>query len=280
MTTASPSATRSWSEQGIQYFGFVDPAHPASVVSPNQIAASYEANIDHEVIVGIDHELVPNLALERGLHFSKIRTASAGIHALASARTTTRPTRRARSTATPRSRSRRTPALVDATGGGRILSNRPGYGRQYNGFELSLTKRLSNKWMARVAGSYMDWTERFEGGDALGSGAVQNATRTSYTWWGDGGPQVEGGQVPERGKGGAVVAPKWQVIANALYQLPWGFEFAASLFARQGFARPIVLRLSAGRDGTLPVLGVGADATGQTPEPPRAGSTTSGTTHS
>jgi hypothetical protein len=47
---------------------------------------------------------------------------------------------------------------------------------------------------------------------------------------------------------------KWQLSASALYELPAGFEVAGSLFARQGFPRPIVLLLPTGADGQLRAL--------------------------
>jgi hypothetical protein len=37
--------------------------------------------------------------------------------------------------------------------------------------------------------------------------------------------------------------------------LPAGFEVAGNVFGRQGYAQPYVLRLSAGADGTVRVLG-------------------------
>ena len=48
------------------------------------------------------------------------------------------------------------PDKVAATGGGRILTNRPDYERKFNGVELSLIKRLANKWMMRAAFSWND----------------------------------------------------------------------------------------------------------------------------
>ena len=68
------------------------------------------------------------------------------------------------------------PAKVDATGGGRILENRPDYHSVYSGLEFTLNKRLSNQWMSRVAFSL----ERLAR-DLRGPGAIQNPTRTDAT---------------------------------------------------------------------------------------------------
>jgi hypothetical protein len=36
------------------------------------------------------------------------------------------------------------------------LLNRPGYSTTYNGVEFTMSKRLSNRWMSRVAFSWND----------------------------------------------------------------------------------------------------------------------------
>src|SRR5262249_42520140 len=129
--------------------------------------------------------------------------------------------------------------------------------RRYDGLELTLNKRLSNKWMARAAFSWMNWTEHYDG-----PGSIQNPTATDYYIQGVNsgfaGPRVDGGQYAPRsagsGKGDIFYGPKWQFIANALYQLPAGFEVAGALFGRQGYPRPIFLRLDAGGDGSIRVI--------------------------
>ena len=47
---------------------------------------------------------------------------------------------------------------------------------------------------------------------------------------------------------------RWQVVLNALYQLPGNFEVGTSLFGRQGYVYPVVLRLDAGGDGAIRTL--------------------------
>ena len=143
-------------------------------------------------------------------------------------------------------------AKVDATNGARILSNRPDYHTTYNGFETSLQKRLADKWFARIAFSWNNYVEH------PGSGSIQNPTRSDTTGGQFSGPQVDGGQYAPRssgsGKGDIFYNAKWQINANALYQLPMGFEVAGNLFGRQGYARPFNLRLNAGNDGLIRVL--------------------------
>jgi hypothetical protein len=149
-------------------------------------------------------------------------------------------------------------AKVDATGGGRILMNRPDYHSQYQGVELSVNKRLSNNWMARLAFSINDWTEYLDGPNA-----IQNPTRTDANGPPGGagdwsGAQVNGGQIAPRsggsGKGDIFYNARWQINANGFYQLPKGFEIGANLFGRQGYVEPLIISASAGADGTMRVL--------------------------
>ncbi len=50
---------------------------------------------------------------------------------------------------------------------------------------------------------------------------------------------------------------RWQVNANALYQLPLGFEISGNFFGRQGYPNPYYLTLESGFDGYLSVLADG-----------------------
>ena len=245
---------------GPQYSNAINPANPTSVSSPNTIASDYHANRDNEVIVGLDRELVPNLAVGAAYtyrHTNDYPTWNARIGMTSADYSVV-----ARPSASGMSAIVYAPnaAKVDATGGGRILENRPDYHSQYQGFELTLTKRLSNKWMARVAFSVNDWNETIDG-----QLAVQNPTRTDSTTsasFGAGtlsGPQVQGGQIAPRsggsGKGDIFYNARWQLNANGFYQLPAGFEAGANLFGRQGYVEPLIFQVSAGGDGNVRALG-------------------------
>ena len=69
---------------------------------------------------------------------------------------------------------------------------------------------------------------------------------------------MDGGQIAPRsggsGKGDIFYNARWQVVLNALYQLPGNFEVGTSLFGRQGYVYPVILRLSAGGDGAIRTL--------------------------
>ena len=142
------------------------------------------------------------------------------------------------------------PALVTAGRGGNLLTNRDGFSTTYTGLELSLNKRLTNKWMARVAVTYADWTNNVD----LAVGDNGNPTRRQND------NLVDGDQVSllsgGSGKGQLYyTGQKWQFYGNALYQLPWGIDLSGSLWGRQGGLKPVFLNIAAGNDGTLAVAG-------------------------
>src|SRR6185436_7651688 len=243
---------------GPQYSNAVDPARPTSATSPNTIDANYHANHDNELIFGVDHEVMPNFAVGAAYTFRqtdswpswnpRIGMTSADYAVVAT------PSAGGLSAVVYAPNS----GKVDATGGGRILTNRPDYHSNYSGFEFTMTKRLANRWMTRVAFSINSWTEHYEG-----PGAVQNPTRTDATTSGTlSGPQVDGGQIAPRsggsGKGDLFYNARWQLNANGFYQLGRGFDLGANLFARQGYVNPSIFQVSAGGDGSVRALAVSA----------------------
>jgi carboxypeptidase family protein/TonB-dependent receptor-like protein len=145
-------------------------------------------------------------------------------------------------------------AMALAGRNGRLTTNRDGYSTAYKGLELTLNKRLSNKWMARVAFTYADWTQNVD----LKVGTNGNPTPRSGTGAGTGDNLVDGDQVSlvssGSGKGALYyTGQKWQLYANALYQLPWGIDLSGTAWGRQGGLKPIFLNIASGQDGTLAV---------------------------
>jgi hypothetical protein len=147
--------------------------------------------------------------------------------------------------------------------GGVLLTNRPDFHRTYSGIELTANRRLSHGWMGRVAVTYNDWKESI-----TGPGAIQNPTAQIYDTYGAApfgtatimtDALVNGGQAVlfSSASGNAVFFnSKWSVSANALYQLPAGFELSGSLYGRQGFPRVIFQSIPEGNLGTVNVISV------------------------
>jgi hypothetical protein len=244
---------------GPQYSNAIDPAKPTSISSPNTIATDYHANRDNEFILGIDREVIPNLAV--GAAYTYRRTndwptwnARIGLTS-ADYAVVDRPSGLGYSAVVYAPNA----AKVNATGGGRILENRPDYHSNYQGLELTMNKRLSNRWMARVAFSLNDWREYVDG-----PGAFQNPTHTDSTTSGSfgagtlSGSFIDGGQIAPRsggsGKGDIFYNARWQINANGFYQLPGGFDIGANIFGRQGYVQPLIFQSSAGADGSVRAL--------------------------
>ena len=118
-------------------------------------------------------------------------------------------------------------------GNGREDVNRDGYRQRFLGFEMSATKRMSNRWMARLGFSTNDHREYFDN-PAI---AIEDPTPFPTS------PKKDGGVVVRRtggsGKSGIfMILPKYQFIANGMVQGPWGINAGANLVTRQGFGQP------------------------------------------
>jgi hypothetical protein len=118
----------------------------------------------------------------------------------------------------------------------------------YTGVEVSAVKRMSNRWMARVALAWNNPTETWD----EDRNVIGNPTRTDTSHL------VDGGQYAPRsagsGAGDAFVNGQWQINVNGAYQLPYQIEVAGNLFGRQGNPMPIFQSASLGLDGSQRVL--------------------------
>jgi len=236
----------------------VDPGNPTAASSPNLIDPDFKANTDDEFVVGLEREVVADLAVSAAYTFRKSHDllsswlwsgygwypwlGSNGQLIPSSQFLAESPVTEAGYTATTYLPS---VGAEDSYTGGALLMNRDDYSRTYNGAELALTKRLSNRWMGRVALTWANWVEN------VGPGAIQNPTRHDFD------PLDDGGQVVVQGGGSGKINyrnAKWQLNVNGMYQVGMGFEVAANLFARQGYPNPVYLGLQSGFDGFLNVL--------------------------
>jgi len=210
------------------------------------------------VVVGVDRQLANNLALQ--VNYSWTRThnymgngvynpwvgLTAADYTAATLLTGTLPNGQAFSVQTYNPSS----ALIAANGNSRILTNWDGYSSRYNGIEASVVKRLSNRWMARVGGSYNLSNEYYDQNPARDNFGNPTPTDTE--------PLVNGGPFVVRsaasGAGDYFIHAKWQVSANGLYVLPYDIELGGSLFGRQGYPFPVYKQVSLGTDGSRRVL--------------------------
>jgi hypothetical protein len=252
-----PEVSEVRTDLGPLYFNYVDPTDPNGP-GKNKLDPDYKAQHDQELVVGIDRELFPNFAVSaaytyrRGTDF--IWEPRTGFTAADYSCTTT-----SRNGLTSRGCSPNS-AKVLANGNSRTLMNRPDYRRGFQGVELTLLKRLSNKWMARAAFTYNGPKEYLDGPGAIGNPTRTDVSGTLATGF-TSGPQLDGGLYAPRsagsGKGDAIIGAKWQVVVNALAQLPWDFELSGAFFSRQGHPRPIIFARTLGFDGSNRVMADG-----------------------
>jgi carboxypeptidase family protein len=245
----------------------MDPANPAALSSVNKIDRNLKPKRDHEVILGLDRELGANFAAgiaytwRRGYDWEYTPRLAAPCPTATDCRiiTPTDYTRNPPSSANGFTANTFSPnsALVTAGAGGRYRTNAPGYHTIFSGLELTMTKRLSHRWMGRVAFSYNDWTSHWDGTpygvfDGSSPAIAGSITRTEQS------PLDQGGQVAllsgGSGKASFYTSVKWQLYANTMVQLPADFDLSAGVFGKQGGSYPITLRLGSGRDGNLQAL--------------------------
>jgi hypothetical protein len=228
------------------YSGF-DPGNPANVAGSINKVGEYGVPRTHEFIIGVDREVMPNFGISASYTYRAIGN------------TNWRPTMKAAGgvitgadyvqlgtlTGT-------LPTGIPGTQGGTysvpyfgitntslyppdkgtLYQSRQGYSQKYKGFEVSATKRMANKWMARFGFSTNSWREYFDG-----LSAMTNPTHQV------GSPSIDGGYVVSAsggsGKSGIyMVQPKYQFIANGTYQLPYQIDLGASYLIRQGYPMP------------------------------------------
>jgi Carboxypeptidase regulatory-like domain/TonB-dependent Receptor Plug Domain len=237
----------------LAFGGGFNPAAPTAVASANRFDEDFKAPVTTNVIAGVEHELIRNLAVSANYTFANnsnwtatpwngvTRSDYTQIGSLTGTIPNGGPSYNVPLYA-PNA------AAVAAGGNSRIQTNYDGYSTRYHGVDLQLTKRMSNRWMARVGGSWNNATDVYD----TDQGAIGNPTSR------DTDPLIDGGQYAPRsagsGQGDIYVNAKWQLNANGVYQLPWETEIAGNLFGRQGNPVPVFRNAALGLDGTQRIL--------------------------
>ena len=105
--------------------------------------------------------------------------------------------------------------------------------RTYYGLDLGLTKRLADHWFMNASLTLQDQRAHLRDSyiDPTNVWAVDGQ---SYGNWGG----SSGGKIS------ALMFSRWLVKVSALYQLPWGFDVAATLHAREGWTVPHTITLA------------------------------------
>lgn len=133
-----------------------------------------------------------------------------------------------------------------------VLTNRPDYSQEYDGLELSLIKRMANRWMLRGNFSWNDWTQNVGEGAIIDPTPLRAANGCSIC---DGSDVVQGSGAISGAKGAVWINSEWAVNAAAVYQIPViETNFGLNFTMRQGYpilyAHPIYVRTDVQSDGT------------------------------
>ncbi len=253
---AQPAEVNTTAAGFITSGGGFNPNNPTAVTSANVTDPNLKAPVTQNLVVGVDRELLPNLALQVNYSYTRTSDLYGNFTGAITPRvgvtladytagvgfSGTLPDGTAYNVPTfiP------IPAKVSAGGNGFLRTTIPGYYTDYNGIELGLIKRLSNKWMGRVGFAWNNAREHFS--EAAGIYDTNgNPTPTLSE------PLKDGGQfAPQSGGSGAgniYTNAKWQINANGLYQAKYGIEVSGNLFGRQGYPYPMF------RQGTSAALG-------------------------
>jgi hypothetical protein len=224
------------------WYGF-DIDNPGNVASPIHTVGDYSTPLTHELQFGVDREVASNFGLSAtftyrtfggfnwrnngltGADFQQIGDLTGSHDAIGSFSVPIFGV---------------IPERVPANRAATTFRTRDGYSQRYLGLELSATKRLSNRWMARLGFSTNDHREYFDDLTAMGD-PTSSALNTAAALNAGIGPNKDGGLVVRAtagsGKSGIFqVLPQYQFIATGLYEAPMGIKLGVNMVSRQGFA--------------------------------------------
>lgn len=252
-----------------------DPNNPNAAFSPNKIDPNLKAPTTDEFMVGVEHQILPELvagatytyrkhkdliwncplALDNTGTFTDLACISNSDYSLIKSGLTVHDSRGNVFTTGPIYDVLNVPAGYTY---GLFQTNRPDYSTIYNGVEFQLTKRLSNKWMAHGSFTYTDWKQKVSN---VATGCIDPTNQVGYTTFGNylGGNSCANDDIAYDFFGNTWIGAKWQFALTGLYQLPWNFNISGSVFGHQGYLNPYwVLNVpDSGLNGGLQFVAVG-----------------------
>ena len=220
-----------------------DPANPSSVLTTTRVDPNIKAPSTNEYILGAEHELLRDFVVGLnythrdfdnfvGTRFEKTRGQGDYITSADYELFKTITTPAGITEVDPYS----VPVYVRKAGvvpTWKVLTNTPDYTQQYDGLELSLVKRMANRWMFRGNLSWNDWTQD------VGPDAIVDPTnvRTGTGCSNCNGSDVVSGAGTISGARGAVwVNSEWAMNATGVYQIPFvDVNLGANFSMRQGY---------------------------------------------
>jgi hypothetical protein len=214
--------------------GNYNPAAPGSPTTINTVDPNIKNEKTDEIVIGLQHELLPGIALSANYIYRKYGnfrwTTDEGVTSATYSEVIGNPAACYTSpgvTGTCPAFSYFVPT-INIGGRKKTLTNRPDYNREYNGFELAMTKRYSNKWYANVSFAYNSSVDNYES-----PASYIDPTNINV---------LNGAQWASESGGSGVsdvwVNAKWVARATAIYTLPGNFAVSGFLNGRQGYIFP------------------------------------------
>lgn len=214
--------------------GNYNPDAPGSPTTINTVDPNIKNERTDEIVVGLQHELFPGIALSANYIYRKYDnfrwTTDEGITSASYTEVAGSPA----ACYTGPGVTGPCPAFsyfvptVNIGGRKKTLTNRPDYNREYNGFEVSMTKRYSNKWYANISYAYNSSVDNYES-----PASYIDPTNINV---------LNGAQWASESGGSGVsdvwVNAKWVARATAIYTLPWNVAVSGFLNGRQGYIFP------------------------------------------
>ena len=222
----------------LEGWGGFDIDNPTKLEAINKIG-DYKVPKTHEVIVGLDRELIPNFGVSAAFTYRRMVDFNwdprIGVTQAAYEQAGT-----LTGSGLPDGSSYNVPyyalnpdLVTDINAAqGTVYTARNGYHQQFWGIEVAATKRMSNRWMARFGFSTNTHTQYFDDTNT----SILDPTP------GPAQPYVNGGLVivssGGSGKSGIYnILPKYQFMANGLYQAPYAIDLGFNWLLRQGFGQ-------------------------------------------
>ena len=227
---------------GVLYSYQINPLNRTAIAG--RVDTNLKNQRDNEFVLGIDHELVQDLAVGAAFTYRKSKNFTYTPWLAAPC-----PVGQANCKIVETTQYIKQPpltqrgytanyyiapdALVLGTHQGRYRTNLPDYTRNFKGLEFTMKKRMSKGWSANLALSYNDWTESY---GSVKANFFGNPTPRETEPLVDGGPVslASGGS----GKASFYSSFKWQLYADALVNLPASFTLSTAIFGRQGGVFP------------------------------------------
>ena len=229
-----------------------DPANPSVPAVNNHVNSSYKAPTTDEVTLGIEHALLPEFVVGLNYTYRQLKDIADSVPWVYDANSPNgRPAtaadfvlKRTLTGTLPNGSTYSTPVYdlssAVSSNGGYYLFNSDKK-QKYSEVALTFNKRLANRWMMRGNFTWNDnkWD--------VPSGALADRTPTFGGGF-DGDRVLTCSGSGSGAKSNVCISSKWAYSLNGMYQIApdkmWGFNVAAALNGRQGYANPYFVRVT------------------------------------